>query len=303
MLFIFEGILLFDINSVILNTFRDFPMQFSGFPLCNYFIKYYICIRIKNHYCFMNKSVMLLLGASLVMASCGTYTTTGAVVGGEFGHVVGSAIGGISGGWRGAHTGSLIGTLGGVIAGAAVGAAVDNAQNRNYEERGYDDGAYRQHRNTYEQRSYDQAPYDDRIEMEPQSATTSVTRSEGFSIKPLIELRNARIYDSNNDGVLSRGEQCTVVFEIMNNGTSTIYDISPIVEDVTGNKHVKVSPNLLVESIAPHRGVRYTATILADNSLKDGEIVVRLGVTQGKHEITSQSQRYTIPTRKKSMKQ
>lgn len=246
---------------------------------------------------------MLLLGASLVMASCGTYTTTGAVVGGEFGHVVGSAIGGISGGWRGAHTGSLIGTLGGVIAGAAVGAAVDNAQNRTYEERGYDDGAYRQHRHTYEQRSYDQAPYDDRIEMEPQSATTSVARSEGFSIKPLIELRNARIYDSNNDGVLSRGEQCTVVFEIMNNGTSTIYDISPIVEDVTGNKHVKVSPNLLVESIAPHRGVRYTATILADNSLKDGEIVVRLGVAQGKHEITSQSQRYTIPTRKKSMKQ
>lgn len=46
MLFIFEGILLFDINSVILNTFRDFPMQFSGFPLCKYFIKYYICIRI-----------------------------------------------------------------------------------------------------------------------------------------------------------------------------------------------------------------------------------------------------------------
>jgi len=251
---------------------------------------------------------MLLLGASLVMASCGTYTTTGAVVGGEFGHVVGSAIGGISGGWRGAHTGSLIGTLGGVIAGAAVGAAVDNAQHRAYEERGYDDGGYGQRRQTYEQRPYDQrssdqVSYDDRIEMEPQSGSTGVARSEGFSIKPLIELRNARIYDSDNDGVLSRGEQCTVVFEIMNNGTSTIYDISPIVEDVTGNKHVKVSPNLLVESIAPHRGVRYTATILADNSLKDGEIVVRLGVAQGKHEITSQSQRYTIPTRKKSMKQ
>jgi hypothetical protein len=266
----------------------------------------------KNNYCFMNKSVMLLLGASLVMASCGTYTTTGAVVGGEFGHVVGSAIGGISGGWRGAHTGSLIGTLGGVIAGAAVGAAVDNAQNRTYEERGYDDGGYGQRRHPYDQHPYDQHPYeqrssnqvsyDDRIEMEPQSASTSVARSEGFSIKPLIELRNARIYDSDNDGVLSRGEQCTVVFEIMNNGTSTIYDISPIVEDVTGNKHVKVSPNLLVESIAPHRGVRYTATILADNSLKDGEIVVRLGVAQGKNVITSQSQQYTIPTRKRSLK-
>ena len=246
---------------------------------------------------------MLLMGASLMMASCGTYTSTGAVVGGEFGHVVGSAIGGISGGWRGAHTGSLIGTLGGMIAGAAVGAAVDNAQNRAYDDRSYDDGGtYSQRRQNYEQRSYDQGSYDDRIEMEPQSASTSVTPNEGFSIKPLIELRNARIYDSNNDGVLTRGEQCTVVFEIMNNGTSTVYDISPIVEDVTGNKHVKVSPNLLVESIAPHHGVRYTATILADNSLKDGEIVVRLGVVQGRHEIASQSQRYTIPTRKKSLK-
>jgi uncharacterized membrane protein len=107
------------------------------------------------------------------------------------------------------------------------------------------------------------------------------------------------IVESRRDGVLTRGEECTVMFEIMNNSDRTVYDVRPIVEDVTGNKHVKISPNLRVESIAPHQGVRYTATILADKKLKDGEIMVLVGVAQGRQEVTSQTRQFTVPTAKK----
>ena len=89
-------------------------------------------------------------------------------------------------------------------------------------------------------------------------------------------------------------------FEIYNTSDRPIYDIHPLVEDVTGNKHVKVSPNLTIENIGPHKGVRYTATILADKSLKDGEILVKIGVVQGNSEVTSQTQCFTVPTGRKT---
>ncbi len=260
----------------------------------------------------MKKIIVGIVGAAVVLSSCGSATATGAYMGGEFGHVIGSAIGGINGGWRGHHMGSLIGTVGGVVAGAAVGAAVDAAQQRRYErameQRGYD--------------GYDPTMQgDDRITFDPgtpsypdESAaqgsihigshpsapvTTQSVRAADLGKRPPIEIRNAHVIDATHDGVLTRGEECTVTFEIMNNTSSPVFDIYPLVSDVTGNKHVCVSPNLRVESISPYQGVRYTATILADKRLKDGEIVIRVSVAQRDTEITSQMQEFTLPTRKK----
>lgn len=89
-----------------------------------------------------------------------------------------------------------------------------------------------------------------------------------------------------------------MVFEIHNTSDNTVYDVCPFVEDVTGNKHINISPNLKIESIGPRQGVRYTATILADKRLKDGEIMVRVGVAQGGKEVTSQTRQFTVPTAK-----
>ena len=172
-----------------------------------------------------------------------------------------------------------------MVAGAVIGAAVDQAEEKKMgrvePQRGingrtsprYDEGAYSS-----------QNGVDDRIT---------------FNDEAPLEIRNAMIVESRRDGVLTRGEECTVMFEIMNNSDRTVYDVRPIVEDVTGNKHIKISPNLRVESIAPHQGVRYTATILADKKLKDGEIMVLVGVAQGHQEVTSQTRQFTVPTAKK----
>ncbi len=136
--------------------------------------------------------------------------------------------------------------------------------------------------------------------MDPTAEVASSFDGYRLHLNPAIEIRNARVIDANEDGVLTRGEACSVVFEIMNNSSQTLYNIQPTVVDVTGNKHVHISPNLRVESILPGRGVRYTATVLADGRLKDGEVSIRIAVAQNNREITSQIKEFTVPTRKKA---
>lgn len=220
----------------------------------------------------MKKVFFAILGVAVVMSSCSSYNTaTGAYAGAQFGHVIGSAIGGISGGWRGHEMGSLIGTVGGMVAGAAIGSSIDKAKERKYEQR--------------------------REEVQARSQTQ--TRRYASEI-PSLEIRNAGIFESQRDGVLTRGEECTVVFEIYNTSDHVVYDVRPWVEDITGNKHVNISPNIRVESIAPHKAIRYTATILADSKLKDGEILVRVGVAQGDKDLASQTREFTVPTAKEA---
>ena len=114
-----------------------------------------------------------------------------------------------------------------------------------------------------------------------------------------IEVRNVTFTDANGDGALTRREDAKVSFEIMNYSGVTLYDVNPTVVETTGNKHIHISPPLRVESIAPGRGVRYTATVYGDSRLKDGTAVVRVAVVQGNREITSQVKEFSIPTRKR----
>jgi len=265
----------------------------------------------------MKKVLTLALGAMLVLSSCDTYTGVGAVTGAQFGNVIGSAIGGITGGWRGSDWGSLIGTAAGAAAGAAIGAAVDQSQQQKYDDYAAA-RAERRSRQTYERSSQrstgrdygynNSGSYDAN-----NSGSYGANSGEVFDptnsgddriafdmpVSEPIVIRRAELTDANGDGVLKRGEECTVRFEIMNNSDKTVYDICPMVDDITGNKHVHVSQNLRIESIAPHQGVRYSATILADNRLKDGEVNIRVGVMQGNKEITSQTREFRLVTRKR----
>lgn len=257
----------------------------------------------------MKKVLTLALGATLVLSSCDTYTGVGAVTGAQFGNVIGSAIGGITGGWRGSDWGSLIGTAAGAAAGAAIGAAVDQSQQQKYDDYAAA-RAERRSRQTYERSSqrstgrdygYNNSGSYGANSGEVFDPTNSGDDRIAFDLpvsEPIV-IRRAELTDANGDGVLKRGEECTVRFEIMNNSDKTVYDICPMVDDVTGNKHVHVSQNLRIESIAPHQGVRYSATILADNRLKDGEVNIRVGVMQGNKEITSQTREFRLVTRKR----
>lgn len=242
----------------------------------------------------MKKNTIVLLSAALLLSSCRT-AEQGLFTGAQFGNFIGSAVGGLTGGWRGEMAGSLIGTVGGAAAGAAIGAASERSRESRYErmqEAGYNAPVVDPY-----------AQGDDRIMLDGMSDASehrSFTVDE-LSRKPPIEVRKATVTDQDGDGVLVRGEECTITFEIINNTMAPVFDIFPIVEDATGNKHVAISPALRIESIGPMKGIRYTATILADKRLKDGEIVVRVGVAKGKNEITSQTRELTVPTKKKKV--
>ena len=249
----------------------------------------------------MKKTLVVSVSALMLLSSCGTYTGAGAYTGSSIGSIIGSAIGGITGGPRGSDIGTLIGMAGGAVVGAAVGSAADKAQQRQYED-------YRNQRDQSRQRASSRDYNGDGVFDETNGGDDRLFGfDENFgstsTVDPVaassLEIRNPRILDASRDGVLTRGEEARMVFEVYNNSSKPVYRVQPSVTEVTGNKHVHVSENVMVESILPGKGIRYTASIKADNSLRNGEAVFRIAVFQANKEITSQSQEFTIPTSKR----
>ena len=242
----------------------------------------------------MKKVLVLSLGVLMVMSSCGSYEATGAYTGAHFGSIIGSAIGGITGGWRGSDVGSLIGMAGGAMVGAAIGKAADEKAEAKAVER------YEQHRRANAQRNdygYDESGYDpygrgdDRIFLEGMPGAP-----DGAAAPVALEIRNARFLDTSRDGRLTRGETARVVFEIHNPSATPVFGVQPSVLEVTGNKHIFISENVLVESIQPNQTIRYTAQVKTDNRLKDGQAVFRVSVLQRGRELTNQSRDFRVMT-------
>lgn len=294
-------------------------MRFSGKAPCGFEENLYLCPRKRERQCVsltttkskvkMRKTGILTVCGLMLLSSCSSYTATGAYTGAQFGTILGSAIGGISGGWRGSDIGSIVGMAGGAAVGAAIGSAVENAQKEKIEK----------YHKQIEQREYgyqqqgDDSGFDatnsgdDRINIDMEgpkgdrtfNPATNSGDGDNTARSGRVEIRRAIFTDTDRDGILRAGEECKVSFEIMNRTRHTLYDVQPMVYDVSGNKHIHISPNLHVESIAPNSGVRYTATILADRKLKDGTAKIRVGATVGNKELSAQEKEFTIVTRRK----
>ena len=72
-----------------------------------------------------------------------------------------------------------------------------------------------------------------------------------------------------------------MIFEIINEGNQTIYNVVPTVTEITGMKRIYISPPVMVEQIAPRNGVKYTANINAGDRIKTGDITIRVAVADG----------------------
>jgi hypothetical protein len=207
---------------------------------------------------------------------------------------------------------------GGAAVGAAIGSAADKAEQRRYED-------YADQRRQYRVDSYESARSQRSERVTPQYDGDDGQSQSGFdesnggddrllgfdenfnsiapsTVKPastsILEIRHAQLLDTSRDGVLSRGEEARMVFEIYNTSGKPVFQVLPTVVELTGNKHIHISENVLVESIMPGRGIRYTAVIKADNRLKDGEAVIRISVLQENKEIASQAKEFPIRTMK-----
>lgn len=268
----------------------------------------------------MKKVILLMLCSSLVMSSCDTYTGSGAYAGGSIGSILGSAIGGLSGGPRGSDMGTIIGMAGGAVVGAVIGSQADKAQADR-------EAAYQQDR--VERRSgsdYSNTPVTDNPEIfdsnnggddrlydfkgkdytgdysaqQPTTSMPSATVEElgaRFSYSPTLEIVNARFVDDNEDNCLNRNETCKVIFEILNRGHKPVYDVVPTVVEITGNKHIFISPSIHVEKISPGSGVRYTSMVKADRKLKDGMARFCVSVIHEGKSISKVNE-FNIPTKR-----
>lgn len=276
----------------------------------------------------MRKGIIYLVGASLLLSGCGTYTGSGALTGGYFGSILGSAIGGIADGPRGSDLGTIVGMAGGAAIGAAIGSQADQAQSERVHEhydrvqqnrqRGYNpyDNSSAGNDDAYYQGGFDSTNSgDDRITFTPNSGntdnytaaepTTSIPDNKsnieeipfGVTYTPNIQITNPRFIDANRDGFLNRGEDAKVTFEIYNRGEQTIYNVIPSVIETTGNRHISITPSIIVESIAPGQGVVYTAFVKADRKLGDGNAKFALAVLQGKKSISKVTE-FNIQTKK-----
>lgn len=285
----------------------------------------------------MRKYLVITVAAALALNSCTTNTGTGAYVGAQFGTILGSAIGGLTGGPRGSDVGTLIGMAGGAALGASIGSAADKAETQavreHYNSLGIDSkqNTYDNNRSSegsayrapsdYSAEGYDSGfdangAGDDRLydfqssdytgnysaskpstQMPLNSRISQMATTDGMTYTPLIAVENARFVDDNQDGVISRGEVCRIVFEVRNNSSQTLYDVCPMVVETSGNKHIYVSPSVHVERLDPHHAIRYTAMVKADTRLKDGSALFSISVIQGGKAI-SEVNEFTIPTRK-----
>lgn len=278
----------------------------------------------------MKKIVIMTVGAALLLSSCGSYAGAGAYTGSSLGAILGSAIGGIAGGPRGSDIGTIVGMAGGAVIGGAIGAKADEqvaTQRQQFyddqrddlhehyqkvmanreKRRGYDDG-YSQGSGYGRDSGFDASGSgDDRIydfgssdytgDYSASSVRTEMPDAGRYVYAQDIEISNARFVDDNTDNAISRGEMCKIIFEVRNRSNVTMYDVCPVVEETSGNKHIYVSPSAHVEKIAPGRGIRYTALVKADNSLKAGEASFRIYVVQDNRNISNYNV-FTVKTRK-----
>lgn len=282
----------------------------------------------------MKKVLVLSLSAAVVLSSCSTYAGSGAITGGSLGSILGSAIGGIAGGARGSDIGSIVGMAGGAIIGASTGAKADRRakedvhdhyekvqqrkarekrnrteydyynQTDDYGRSGSVDGSGFDNTNSGDDRIYDFQSSDYTGSYSAAQPNTkaptesSVDKLAGnYQYTPSIEIVNARFVDDNQDGVLSRNEVGKIIFEVMNRGDKVISDVQPSVLETTGNAHIYVSPSIHIESIAPGKGVRYTALVKADKKLKNGMARFALTVLQGQKSISKVTE-FNIKTSK-----
>ena len=275
----------------------------------------------------MKKSLTIALSSLLILSGCDTYAGSNAYLGSNIGAILGSAIGGINDGPRGSDVGTIIGMAGGAVVGAIIG---NSADQRAHDEMVEHREAVKQRRMEQQQNEMPESNYssndtdnytsgfdatnsgDDRIydfsssdytgnysaqtpkEQMPQNSSVE-DMAQSLTYTPSIEIRNARFVDDNEDGKIQRDEICKIIFEVINRGNQPLTDVVPTVIETNGNRHIFISPSMHIESIAPGKGIRYTAVIKADNRLKEGNARFCVSVIQGGKAISKVSE-FNIPT-------
>lgn len=212
------------------------------------------------------KKVLLLLITAVSLSSCYRASMQGSPAavsaGASIGGVLGSIVGDRAGGWQGSQFGALVGT----VAGAAIGNAMTTP---------------RQEKVVIEESYPENAP------------------SESYYAPSGLRVTNIRFIDDNRNHTIDAEENCKLVFDIVNEGDVSAYNITPIIEEVSGMKNIGISPSAQISYLPQGDRVRYTATIAGGKRLKSGEAVFRVYTTESNGAV-SEAHEFSLPTAKKN---
>ena len=227
----------------------------------------------------MKQHLIILLAAALTCSGCGSgralsgdpgAVLAGASIGGNVGGALGGLIGESSHNWRGGYRGSAIGTIIGTLAGAAIGNAITTPK-------APEEGSYAIERTE---------PYP--MTSEPNRTDEAIGR---------LRIRNIRIIDEGHNQTLNSNEHCKIIFEIMNEGRKSAFNVVPVVVETTGMKRIHLSSSVMIECIAPHEGLKYTANLYAGKRMKNDEACIRIAIAD-EYGNEYDWQEFTLPTQR-----
>ena len=213
------------------------------------------------------KKLAILFLAVATLTSCYTSRMQGSPAavsaGASIGGMLGSIVGDRAGGYHGSQFGALIGT----VAGAAIGNAVTTPRK--------------------EKEQVEEYVYEDN------------RPSESYYAPSGLQITNIRFIDENRNQAIDAGEKCKLIFDIVNDGEVAAYNVTPIVEEVSGMKHLIVSPSAQISYMPVGNRIRYTAVVQGEKRLKSGEAVFRVYTSESNGAL-SDSHEFAIPTYKRS---
>lgn len=222
----------------------------------------FACEIIRNR---LMKKIILLLVLAVSLSSCYTASMSGSPAavsaGASIGGVLGSIVGDRAGGYHGSQFGALVGT----VAGAAIGNAVTT-------------------------------PRQEKVEVEERYPESRP--AEPYYAPSGLRVTNIRFIDDNRNHIIDAEESCKLVFDIVNEGDVSAYNITPIVEEVSGMKHIGISSSAQISYLPQGDRVRYTATIAGGKRLKTGEAVFRVYTTESNGAV-SETHEFSLPTAKR----
>lgn len=210
----------------------------------------------------MKKMIILTaLAFTMTMTSCYTTSMSGSPAAVAAGSSIGGVLGSIVGDRAGGWQGSQFGALVGTVAGAAIGNAVTT-------------------------------PRQEKVVVEESRPAEPYYAPSG------LRITNIRFVDDNRNHTIDAEENCKLVFDIVNEGDVSAYNIAPIIEEVSGMKHITISPSAMISYLPEGDRVRYTATIAGGKRLKTGEAIFRVYTTESNGAV-SETHEFSLPTSKR----
>lgn len=237
----------------------------------------------------MRKTIFILLSMALLFG-CSPYGMQGNPAAVQAGAAIGGVLGAIVGDRAGGYNGSQFGALIGTVAGAAVGNAVTTPREESYQV------------DEYYIKSRPSAPrYENNSRYEDNFRYEGSPYSENTPLASGLRIINLRFIDDNRNHVIDAEEDSKLVFDIVNDGDVPAYNVTPIIEEVSGMKHLLVSPSAQIAYMAVGNQIRYTATIRGGRKLKAGEAQFRVYATESNGAMTEMHE-FSLPTQKRMKK-